>query len=321
MDFDLLPMHARVGTARLLRIGIVIATVAVIGSCQLDTSQPADDSYRASASAVDGPNVVFYLTDFPINNQEVIGVHVTFEAIEVHSETAGWMTVADYAESGGRAFDLLTLQNGTTAELGAFDLEPGTYSQMRLHLRGDNQIELATDSGSIREPLRIPSGEQTGIKLIHPFTVVEDGVTSVTLDFDAEASVRHNRGQGYRLKPTIRVIDATTTPVASACEAGGRQAQAPILGDGIYECELQGNHTWLAFDLGVGTQLTVSISPLPGGNLELFDDDGNQAKATVTPTAEGQTLTWSAVTEGTYYLDISVHGGAGIVAVDVTTTS
>ncbi|MES0491256.1 MAG: FG-GAP-like repeat-containing protein [Leptospirales bacterium] len=157
--------------------------------------------------------VTLLLTDFPIQNKDVTSVMVNFRSIEVNSATEGWMTVVDFGDAG-KTFDLLQLQNGVTAALGSFSLDPGTYDQMRFVLNDANYLNVNTKGVITQEPLKTPSGGQTGIKLIHSFTVDSQGYTVLTIDFDAQKSIHYNKGQGFMLKPVIKVIDAQTTPGA-----------------------------------------------------------------------------------------------------------
>lgn len=177
-----------------------LAFVLIAAACkQAPSEEPSLDS-----------RVHLYLTDFPINDVDVKRVLVTFTHIDVYSaERQQWLTVVDYG-SPGRQFDLLTLQHGRTEELGAFDLEPGTYDQIRLHLTPDHFIEVDDGSGPKIHPLKIPSGDQTGIKIVRSFTVTRQGPTELTVDFDAQRSIHHTRGQGYILRPTIKLISIST---------------------------------------------------------------------------------------------------------------
>ncbi|HEX2686822.1 MAG TPA: hypothetical protein VHN14_09390 [Kofleriaceae bacterium] len=65
----------------------------------------------------------------PLEGAEVAKVLVTFTRIEIYVDaTQRWITVVDYG-GAGRQFDLVTLQGGNTAELGAFDLEPAPIAR------------------------------------------------------------------------------------------------------------------------------------------------------------------------------------------------
>jgi hypothetical protein len=57
-----------------------------------------------------------------------------------------------------------------------------------------------------RIPLETPSGIQSGIKLIHQFTVNSGQRVDLLLDFDACKSVNQTGNGKYKLKPVIKVI-------------------------------------------------------------------------------------------------------------------
>jgi Domain of unknown function (DUF4382) len=174
--------------------------------------------------------VHLYLTDFPIGDADVTRVLVTFTHIDVYADaTQSWITVVDYG-SAGRQFDLLTLQGGITDELGAFDLAPGAYDQIRLHLTPDHTIEVNDGSGVHQLLLKIPSGDETGIKIVGRFTVSGDGPTLLTLDFDASRSIHYTRGQGYMLKPTIKLVEVVTSEFAAKQIHAAQGGQVHLLG-------------------------------------------------------------------------------------------
>ena len=198
-------------------IAVIASLVALLAACG-----PEQDT-----------RVHLYLTDFPIDDASVTGVLVTFTHIEVFSEDRQeWLTVVEYG-SEGREFDLLTLQNGTTEELGAFNLDPGVYGQIRLHLTPEHRIEVDEGNGPEIRPLKIPSGVQTGVKLVREFTVTGDGPTSITVDFDAEKSVSHNRGQGYMLRPTIKIIETRTNREASKWITAAEGGEVHLIGRAV----------------------------------------------------------------------------------------
>ena len=82
-----------------------------------------------------------------------------------------WVVVYDAEEDeedDGRTFDLLDLQNGRTDLLAEADIPAGTYTQLRLIVT-EGEIKLYDQDEPFH--LRVPSGEQTGIKLHLTFTV------------------------------------------------------------------------------------------------------------------------------------------------------
>jgi hypothetical protein len=123
------------------------------------------------------------------------------------NEQAGWSTINDVEAT----HDLLTLRNGVSAVLGTSQLPAGSYSQIRLMIGSGSNV--VVDGSAL--PLEIPSGIQTGLKLVHAFTIEEDKLYELTLDFDAERSVVNQGNSSYRLQPTIRVISTVTSGTIS----------------------------------------------------------------------------------------------------------
>jgi hypothetical protein len=67
----------------------------------------------------------------------------------------------------------------------------------------DSNIVL--DDGNVHE-LTIPSGAETGLKLVQGFDVAVGGSTSLTIDFDLRKSIV-NTGTKYFLRPALRLVD------------------------------------------------------------------------------------------------------------------
>jgi hypothetical protein len=192
-------------------------------------------------------------------------------------------------------YDLLELQHGVEAVLGGGSFEPGRYHSIRLIVARDSKQDRETLPAEALKnyvvvageahPLVVPSGEQTGIKLGHDFTI-EAGVTTVlTIDFDVRRSVhRCGKGHVYRLKPRLRVVPTvvegaggvvsgtvTTTDlsglpagtVVSAQQAGAEVASATVDAVGGYALTLaDGTYDLVALAPGYAyaTQLGVVVA-------------------------------------------------------------
>lgn len=98
-------------------------------------------------------------------------------------------------------FDLLTLQNGKTADLGVSELPAGHYGQIRLKLESASLVVNGEE-----QSLKVPSGAQSGLKINGGFEVVADKTLSLTIDFDAGKSLKETKGQGWILKPVIKLL-------------------------------------------------------------------------------------------------------------------
>ncbi len=89
-----------------------------------------------------------------------------------------WITI--FEDSAGKDFDLVELRNGRTNLLANTELPAGTYNQVRLVVSG-GEVTL-TDGRTF--PLKVPSGDTSGIKLHFTFEVVEGETTDLLLDVD-----------------------------------------------------------------------------------------------------------------------------------------
>jgi len=168
------------------------------------------------------------LTD--ASTDEYDAVYVSISEIQVHNsesdgEESGWISVATPEQT----FNLLELINGVIAPLGVTYLEAGKYSQMRLYLSEEpyDTMNILGQSHSFAnyvilkntnniEELKIPSGYQSGIKMVHGFEILEGLTVDLVVDFDASASVVKSGNSGkYLLKPTIKITDTVDNAILS----------------------------------------------------------------------------------------------------------
>jgi hypothetical protein len=147
------------------------------------------------------------ITDSPVTSAE--RVVVQFTGLEITRVGAAQPEVFDFPP---RQIDLLALDGGGSEILLANETLPaGEYESIRLKVNAgrngsDSFIEL--DDGSVH-PLFIPSGNQSGLKLIRGFTIGAGSTNNFTIDFDLRKSVIHPPGLGepYLLKPVLRLVN------------------------------------------------------------------------------------------------------------------
>jgi len=149
-----------------------------------------------------------YLTDAPIDAENVTGVYITINEIQYHVGEQ-WITCEEF--EGPQKYDLLELTGGNFTLLGDLTLPAGHYNQIRFMLDIPEigpppaslgcYIEFADNS---TEPLFVPSGNETGYKAIGQFEVTVNGTVAVTADFDVRKAVVV--ADFYILKPTIRLV-------------------------------------------------------------------------------------------------------------------
>jgi len=137
-------------------------------------------------------------------------VYITVDHVEISSDGNSWTTIPVNPALG--RIDLLGLNNGTLVSLGQAPLSAGTYQQVRLVLVANgNSAPFANSvvlSGTGTEiPLKTPSAQQSGYKIVGPFTVTAGTLVDLVLDFNACKSivVAGNSGK-YLLKPVVTAI-------------------------------------------------------------------------------------------------------------------
>lgn len=106
-----------------------------------------------------------------------------------------------------REVDLYALMTGQGGE---------TLANISLPAERFNQLRLVLDSNSYviadgeKHKLTVPSGEQTGLKIKGDWEIVGGQITHMQLDMNV-ADIRWNRGTGYRVRPTAKVVNVVVT--------------------------------------------------------------------------------------------------------------
>lgn len=253
------------------------------------------------AVSVDNPAVLgseattvrVLLTDAP--SPAIGGAMVDIGAVELIPADGGDPVVL--ADEGTDGFvNLLDLQGTATMPIADAEIEPGSFAQLRLIVQAA-RIELADDyafrDGSTEKDLKIPSGAQTGIKLVlhsadgGPLEIVP-GETVLVLDFDVSESfvLLGNPDtpagiHGAIFKPTIRV---TGEDVAAS---------------------LSGMVTTALTDVSV-EGLTVRATPTDGGTVE-----GYQSQTGTALTDENGAYTIFFLVPGSYDVTVDLDPGLG----------
>lgn len=140
------------------------------------------------------------LTDAPAAYQ---AVWVDIQRVDIHlvSGKSGGEWVQLPTVSG--IYDLLQLQNGIdTTLVDVSNLPAGKITQMRLILGSNNSI----DVGGTSVFMDVPSGSETGIKIVGKMELGPNQELKVVLDFDAAASVVEEGQGAYHLKPVVKVL-------------------------------------------------------------------------------------------------------------------
>jgi hypothetical protein len=175
-----------------LRIRILLLALlplTALAGCAKSPSSPALGTMRIQMT--DAP------ADYDAVNLVITQVAAHIEGSDADA-TSGW----EILNADPRTYDLLTLRDGVFTTIGMAQIPAGHYTQIRLMLGEGSNLVI----GGVTYPLTVPSGMQTGLKLIGSFDVPADGLVDVALDFDAARSI-HQTGSGkYMLKPTVKVL-------------------------------------------------------------------------------------------------------------------
>ena len=158
------------------------------------------------------------LTDEMSNSFQAI--YVTLEDVEVHAKKNGngnnsWFSLR--TPNLPKTFNLYELAYGVREQIGIADLAEGSYTQMRLMIgtMPDDGINILSeahpyanyviDSDGNYQELKIPSGVQSGYKIVHGFTISANQTTELTLDFLADKSVIVGGNGNWHIQPTVKV--------------------------------------------------------------------------------------------------------------------
>jgi Domain of unknown function (DUF4382) len=113
-----------------------------------------------------------------------------------------------------KAIDLLNQSGTASAQLFDQPIPTGSYGQIRLTVvaDGDPSHSYIVLSDGTMHGLQIPSGAETGLKLVSGFSVSASGVVDYSIDFDLRKAVTCPPGQAPAciLKPAERLVDNTT---------------------------------------------------------------------------------------------------------------
>lgn len=187
---------------------LVLLLLAIfISGCIGFLTTPGEDSIAPGKGKLE-----IYLTDLSGDNkandsENYIAVNITIYMIQVHLAVDGEEGEGEWIEwelKEKNVFDLIQLKNDGISELfSEKELEPGKYTQIRLFVI---YASVDIESGESGVPVEIPSAYQTGLKLVHPFEIVEGEITKLTIDFDAEKSIIKTGNGSYKLMPVIKIV-------------------------------------------------------------------------------------------------------------------
>jgi len=149
------------------------------------------------------------VADAPVDGAEA--VVVKFTGVELTADSG---SPVDITFTAPKTIDLLNQSGTASAVLFDQPIPAGSYGQIRLMVVADGDPSnsyIKLSDGSMHG-LQVPSGSETGLKLVSGFTVPSSGVVDYTIDFDLRKAITCPPGQSpaCTLKPAERLVDNTT---------------------------------------------------------------------------------------------------------------
>lgn len=210
---------------------LVIASAWLIAGCS-----------GGSSSSGDGMGTIrIGLTDAPIDDVSVVNVEFT----GVYLKPVNGSEIEIIFDQP-KNFDLLRLVDGATVDLLEQTSVPvGDYNWIRLAVNAefDNVFDSYAMIPTGQIELRVPSGGQSGLKLVSGFTVTQGGSTNIVLDWDLRRALTMPQGQpGWHLRPALRVtnmaeygtLTGTVDPTLITEEKGCTSDLATDSGNAVY---------------------------------------------------------------------------------------
>lgn len=236
----------------------IFLAVAIIGLFACN-----DDENNLKGDGSGTGTLKIKLTDAPFPTDLVAEANVTINKIEIRKSGETDENPFTVLSTQEMKFNLLELTNGLTETLVNLNIEAGSYDLIRMYV-SESSIKLK--NGDVHS-LKVPSGEQTGIKIfIDPSIKVVGGLTSeLLLDFVVSKSfvLKGNMDspagiKGFNFKPVIKAANLSTAGTLEGNIVSGdtvvNGAQVSIIAaDTVYTStftDLDGNYTILGVEAG-----------------------------------------------------------------------
>jgi hypothetical protein len=182
------------------RLALAMAGVLALAACNSSETGPAGPGNGGKTSV--------FLTDapFPFDRISRVDIHISEIGLSPQADTSqgtpSWITVA----SPDRVFNLLDLQNGTTALLGEADVPPGQYRAVRVIFDPARSSMTDTDGGHPAIDWQAKGDAPTLFGLVEEAMAIDENGEDVVIDFDVGRSFLPDDGNGFIFIPFLRAI-------------------------------------------------------------------------------------------------------------------
>jgi hypothetical protein len=200
-------LHTTNKQTKVIAFGIMLSTLALgwISGCNKITSSSFSSNLPGTLQ--------IKLTDAPARFDSVM---IDIQKVEVQTTDSSNAYVWTAVNDSSMMVNLLDLSNGAYKVLGQKQLAPGTYHQIRLVLGPNNYV---VQNGQ-EYALKVPSGQQSGLKINVDATIKPNYTYTLLLDFNAAKSIvqtgnSHSKNSKFILKPVIRATNEAISGVIS----------------------------------------------------------------------------------------------------------
>lgn len=213
--------RAKLDMTRCIRQFLALAVSTWLVACGTDSGsgngQAGDDASTpvvVSGSGGSGieSGVTMRLTDAPIDG--LTNVVIQFTAVELRMTSGGWIR---YDLVTPLSTDLLQLQGASTEDLLLnVNASTGDYNELRLFTGSGSMANYVVETAGGTEPLQIPGGSVSGLKIQQNFTITEGQTGNFVIDINLRQSVVSPGNSGnYQFKPVIRLVPTAGTGTVS----------------------------------------------------------------------------------------------------------
>lgn len=172
-------------TLRFIKFICIASMLSMVVSCGQSESNESDDATI---------RVTFH--DTSIDGSTIQKINLTILETQIIDIFDNKTIISSEPQS----FNLLDLTANNPVVLAHTRISPGTYKQIRLILDSNSSLTFTDGSTS---PLKVPSGEMTGLKIDGIFEIPPKLLYTLDIDLDPGQSVHFSPGTGYLLKPVV----------------------------------------------------------------------------------------------------------------------
>ena len=181
-----------------------MAAIAMVGTLSLTACGGGGDSGPQTGS------LSIAVTDTPLDTN-VTEVNIRFWGLRLKPKGGPAFDI-DFGAGNEKTIDLLQLQGTNSADLIVDELVPaGEYNWVWLLVHAEKDVWDSTVQidGSALFPLYVPSGSQTGLKLVSGFVVPVGGDVDFVIDWNLANAVHAPSGQdpNYFIRPALRITN------------------------------------------------------------------------------------------------------------------